>query len=245
MSVLGLDGWLLLVLVLTVVAGALVQALIGLGLGVVAAPVITLADPSLMPVVPLVLALLLPLVTLLSEPRDQIDWRGLAWSLPTRIPGTALGVALLAVISERALGVVVAVVVLAAVALTASTVRLPITPGTLMGAGFASGISGTATSIGGPPIAVLYQHRPPREIRSTLAVYFIVGALLSLVGLAVAGEVEAHAVAVGAALVPCLVLGTWLGARVRARMADHHVRPAVLALCATSALVLLVRSLVG
>lgn len=245
MRLLGVDAWVLIVLVLTVVAGAAVQSLIGLGLGVVAAPVITLADPTLMPVVPLVLALVLPLVTLLSEPRDQIDWRGLAWAVPARIPGTALGVALLVAVSDRTLGILVAVIVLAAVALTVGTVRIPITPISLVGAGLASGVSGTATSIGGPPIAVLYQHRPSREIRSTLAIYFVVGALLSLVGLAVGGEIARHEVLVGLCLIPCLVLGTWAGKVMRARLPEHQIRPAVLTLCAASALLLLVRSLSG
>ena len=42
-------------------------------------------------------------------------------------------------------------------------------PGTLV-AGFASGIT-DRDSIGGPPIAIVYQHRPAQEIRTTMAVY--------------------------------------------------------------------------
>jgi len=242
-TVLGVDPMVLALVALSVAVGALVQSLVGLGVGVLAAPVITLLDPSLMPVVPLVVALLLPLVTLASEPRDRIDWRGLAWALPARVPGTWLGVLLVASLSDRALGVVVAAIVLVAVVLTATTARLPVTPVTLVGAGVASGVSGTATSISGPPLAVLYQHRSGREIRSTLAVYFIVGALLSLAWLGVTGSVTPRQVLLGLALVPFLVLGTWAGARLRARVPEHRIRPAVLAVCAASACLLLVRSL--
>ena len=39
----------------------------------------------------------------------------------------------------------------------------------------ARAITGTATSIGGPPMAILYQHQPPKTIRTTLAVYFLAG----------------------------------------------------------------------
>lgn len=245
MSLGDVDVWVLLILVLAVVVGAVVQSLIGLGFGVVAAPLITLADSSLMPVVPLALALVLPGVTLLSEARDEIDWHGLAWALPARVPGTAVGVILLAAISPRALGILVALIVLVSVALTLGTVRLPITPASLMGAGLASGVSGTTTSIGGPPMALLYQHRPGREIRSTLAVYFVAGALLSLAGLGLAGQVERHDVLIGVVLIPCLVLGTWAGTMMRTRLPEQRVRPAVLAICVASALVLLVRSVVG
>ena len=52
------------VLAATLVVGAAVQGLVGLGLGLVAAPVVTLLEPSLMPDLLLWLALLLPLVTL-------------------------------------------------------------------------------------------------------------------------------------------------------------------------------------
>jgi hypothetical protein len=122
-----------------------------------------------------------PLVTLAGERRD-IDWRGLGWSLPPRILGTVAGVAAVAAFSTDALGIVVGVMVLVAVLLTWRTVTIPMNAGTLTAAGLVSGFSGTATSIGGPPIAILYQHRPPRQIRTTMAVYFTVGAALSLAG---------------------------------------------------------------
>ena len=132
-----------------------------------------------------------PLVTLAHE-REEIHWAGLGWSLPSRVLGTAVGVAAVATFSTRSLGLVVAVMVLAAVLVTWLAVRPPMTRGTLVAAGLVSGFAGTATSIGGPPMAILYQDRPPRQIRTTLAVYFMVGAALSLAGLGLAGQLEAH-----------------------------------------------------
>ena len=44
-------------------------------------------------------------------------------------------------------------------------------------------------------------------------------------------------------LTPCLVLGAWAGARLQPVLPDRLVRYAVLAICAGSALLLLVRSL--
>ena len=71
-------------------AGATVQSLVGLGLGLVAAPVITMVEPRLMPELMLWLACTYPLVTLAGE-REDIHWIGLGWSLPTRVVGTAVG----------------------------------------------------------------------------------------------------------------------------------------------------------
>jgi uncharacterized membrane protein YfcA len=73
------------VLAATLVVGAAVQGLVGLGLGLVAAPVVTFFAPQLMPDLMLWLAFLLPMVTLARE-HHQIDWPGLAWSVSARMP---------------------------------------------------------------------------------------------------------------------------------------------------------------
>jgi uncharacterized membrane protein YfcA len=232
------------VIVTALVLGALVQSVVGLGLGLVAAPVITLVEPSVMPELMLWLALVLPLVTLLGE-RDEIDWGGLGWSFPTRVLGTGVGVAVVAFMSDRVIGVFVGIMVLVAVLATWRAVVLPLTRPSLVVAGFVSGITGTATSIGGPPMAILYQHQPPRTIRTTLAVYFLAGAAMSLVGLALVGEVGSREALLAVVLVPTLVVGAVLGQVVRARVATETVRPAVLLVCGTSAVALLVRSIVG
>ena len=80
------------VIVTALLVGAVVQSVVGLGLGLVAAPVVTLVEPSVMPELMLWLAVAMPLVTLAGE-REDIDWRGLAWAFPPRCVGTVGGVA--------------------------------------------------------------------------------------------------------------------------------------------------------
>jgi uncharacterized membrane protein YfcA len=115
----------------------------------------------------------------------------------------------------------------------------------LVTAGWVSGVTGTATSIGGPPLALLYQHRPGPQVRSTLAVYFIFGATLSLVGLGLGGALHTRDLALAAVLAPFLLVGSAAARPVRARIDVGHTRTAVLAVCAASAIALLVRSVVG
>ena len=241
--ILGVELWVVLALALAMIVGATVQGLVGLGVGLVGAPATAMIAPELMPGLMLWLALLLPLATL-ARNRDEIDWRGLAWALPARIPGTVVGVLLVATFTDEQLGIVIGVVVLSAVLLTYRAVRLPIIGGTLLGAGFISGITGTATSIGGPPLAVLYQHRSPVQIRSTLAVYFVVGAALSLIGLGIADALVWRDLALAGVLVPCLLIGLELSRRLQRRVPSRHIRNGVLLVCAVSAVSLLVRSLI-
>jgi uncharacterized membrane protein YfcA len=242
--ILGADGGVVALVALALVLGATIQGLVGLGLNLVSAPVVTMLDPSLMPELLLVLAVLLPLLTLVRS-HDDIDWRGLGWVLSARVPGTAVGVVILALFADRFIGVAVAVMVLLAVALTVRAVEVPVNPVTLSVAGLFSGVAGTATSVGGPPVAILYQHRPAAQIRSTLAVLFTVGAGMSLVGLWLGGHFEVRLLLLALLLTPCLALGAWAGDRLRGVFPEERVRHAVLVICAVAALALLLRSLVG
>jgi uncharacterized membrane protein YfcA len=232
------------VIAAAVLLGSVVQSAVGLGVGLVAAPVTALLEPALMPGTLLMVALLMPCLTLVHD-HEEIDWRGLGWSVPARLPGTFVGVWVVTALSARELGIAIGVVVLFAVALTWRAVHVPVNRGTLSTAGFVSGITGTATSIGGPPIAIVYQHRPAREIRTTMAVYFLAGAGFSLVALLIGGELTGDQARAAAELLPFLVLGTVLGALARRSIPPHVVRPAVLVVSSASALVLLVRSLLG
>ena len=85
-----------------------------------------------------------------------------------------------------------------------------------------AGVTATTTSIGGPPVALLYQHRSATQIRSTLGVFFAVGALISLIGIGLGGGLDTRAIGLGIALSParCLRrLGTG------APRPQHHVNP--------------------
>lgn len=239
---LGVSYGVLAALALALVVGALVQQTVGLGVGLVAAPVTTLLAPELMPGFMLWLTLLLPVGTLL-EGRREVDVRGLAWALPARVPGTVLGALLVVWLDQAALGLAIGAVVLLAVATTASSVRVPLRPASLVGAGLLSGVTGTVSSIGGPPMALLYQHQPLATIRQTLAVYFFVGAALSLAVLGAAGELGWRQAAVAALLSPALLVGQLVAPRLRRRVRPEQVRVVVLVVCATSAAVLVVRSL--
>ena len=64
-------------------------------------------------------------------------------------------------------------------------------------AGATSGLLGTATAIGGPPMALVWQRNSGARLRGTMSGFFLVGSVMSLVVLAVTGAVDgAHAAGV-------------------------------------------------
>ena len=83
------------------------------------------------------------------------------------------------------------------------------------------------------------------RLRATMATYFAVGALLSLLGLAVVGELDAADSLWALGLAPFLVLGFLLADAVRQHVDAGRTRAAVLSVCAASAIALVVRSAFG
>ncbi|GAA3128609.1 sulfite exporter TauE/SafE family protein [Planomonospora alba] len=229
---------------MSVFVGALVQGAVGFGLALVAAPVVMILDPGLMPGSLQLVSAVLPLFTLAKEWR-HVDWRGISWALLGRLPGMLAGLWILKTAPRDALGVGVGLMVLVAVGLTAWSVSLPRTPRTLAAAGLVSGFTGQATSIGGPPMGLVYQHARGPQIRATLAMYFAVGALGSTALNAVGGEMPARAALAGLALVPFLVAGFLASGPLRRYLDGGRIRAGVLAVAALSALMLIIQSILG
>ncbi|WP_232548714.1 sulfite exporter TauE/SafE family protein [Propioniciclava soli] len=224
--------------------GAVVQGVLGFGLGVVAAPFVAWLAPEVLPAALVLASLPLPLLTLGGEWRAT-DWRALGWALVGRLPATLVGVFIVAVVPVAGLQILVAASVLLMVGLTLFRVEVPRTGVTLAGAGVLSGITGTTTGIGGPPIAIVLRNDEPAVARATMAAYFMIGSLLTLGALASVGRVSGVPLAAGLAMLPASVLGFVVALGVRRHVTGARFRGAVLAVSSIAAVALLVRALSG
>src|SRR5262249_61088139 len=125
-------------------------------------------------------------------------------------------------------------VVVVGVALSVHTFVVPLPPATLATAGFVAGITGTATSVGGPPIALLYQRGDPKVVRATMSVFFFVGVILSLSGLALSGSLGRTPSLLALAMAPGVVLGYVVGRRTRRSIDREGFRKGLLVVCTVS-----------
>ena len=91
--------------------------------------------------------------------------------------------------------------------------------GSCVAAGFVTGITETATGIGGPPLAFLYQHRPAANLRATIAACFFVGEVVSLALLAAAGRLDLDQALLAVLFLPAVAAGS-LASRVIHRKLD-------------------------
>ena len=127
--------------------------------------------------------------------------------------------------------------ILAAVAMSLLGSSFEVGNRTRFAGGIASGVMGTAAGVGGPPLAIVYQSRPGPELRSTIALSFAVGNAMSLLGLALVGEIEERQLRLALLLFPGLLLGLW-GSRWTSKFLDERwLRPVILTFATVSGVV--------
>ncbi|RKS09324.1 hypothetical protein DFP74_5059 [Nocardiopsis sp. Huas11] len=210
-----------LALVAVVVAvAAFVQGSSGLGFALIVAPVVGIVAPATLPV--FLLAVMIPLNLYVAwRERAALDLRGAGWITVARLAATPAGLLLLMAVPDRHLGLLVggATVLAAAVSLVAPS----FTPGraAYLTAGAVTGLTETATGVGGPPLALVYQHRPPAELRATVAVCFLAGEVASLAALFAFGQARADQLTPALLAVPAVVVGVWLS-----RLTHRHLNAA-------------------
>lgn len=224
----------LLVASLLIFLGSLVQSAVGFGLAIVAAPLLYLIEPRMVPGPMLLLGLVLSALNVWRN-RAGLAVAELGSAVVGRIPGTLLAVWLLTIMPEHMLSLILGAAVLLAVIISAMPVRIAPTRGRLFVAGLASGFMGTSTAIGGPPVALLYQHAAGTRIRANLNGYFVVGTSMSLLGLVAIGRFGPGEFVTALSLLPAAVAG-FLTARCTLVWWDRGAtRPVLLALCAVAA----------
>jgi len=225
-------------------AGAFVQSSIGFGMAVVAAPFVVVAAPELMPGSLLVTSFALPVVQLTHGARD-IAWLPLGWALGARALLTPIGVLLVAQLSVRAISVVVGVLILVTVAASVSRLDVRATRPNAAMAGAVAGVSGTAASIGGPFLALVLQHERPERLRATMSAFFLVGTVMAIGGLTLAGQFTRHQLLSGLVWLPFLGLGYAAAAPARARLDRELLRRVVLVFCAVAGASVIVGALMS
>ena len=226
------------VLAVAVAAGAVIQGSIGFGYALLAVPAMVLLLPWAVPVTPLFLALPMTLLMSAREWRS-IDLGGFALITAGRLLGTVAGVVLLVLAPKGYLSMLTGLLILTAALGSFLKPTFEVNKRTRLAGGVSSGVVGTVAALGGTPLALVYQDRSGAELRSTLAISFVVGIAMSLVGLGLAGQVEGRHVLLALQLLPCMLVGLWVSRWVVERLDERWLRPAVLAFAAAAGLVII------
>jgi len=227
----------LLLAILIISIATVIQRCFGIGLGLIAAPLLFLLNPHYVPLTVLSCGFLLSLAGVIQA-RRQLNWRRVFPALLARIPGAWLGALLLSWLSPAMLAIGLGLTLLAATTLSWKTLSLSGNRRQLAVAGFFSGLLATTTSVGGPPMALVYQQQARHRARDELALFFLAGTPVSLLLLALHGHISAQHQALLLPVLPGVWLGYVIARRLDNKLPQNSVKPVLLLFSALSAMLI-------
>jgi uncharacterized membrane protein YfcA len=212
-----------------------------MGFAMLSAPVVGLIAPQLIPV--MLLVLMIPLNAYIGwRERAHVEWSGVKVISIGRFAGTFIGLWILIVVNLHQLKLLVgwSTVVAAVVALLAPAFHPNRTA--LAAVGLITGVIETSTGVGGPPLALAYQYKSGPVLRSTIALCFLVGEIISMVVLAASGKVTREALIISAEMLPFLFLGSYASKFVHHRLDGPLLRYLVLGFASVAGIVAIVQA---
>jgi len=240
----------LLIAMMAVFFAAIVQSTVGMGFGQVAAPVLLLVDPAFVPSAVIIMGGAVAVNgaargrhDVAARGRHDVAGREIGLALTGRVLG-AIGAGQLLIVAAdpETFSLVFAGLLLLAVGLSLTTWQVQLSPRNLLFAGTVSGFMGTITSVGAPPMGIVYQNAPGPHVRATLNAFFAIGTMISLAALAAHGWLGLGDVILALSLAPALAAGTWVS-RFLTDFVDRRFRPLVLIICSASALAIVVKTM--
>lgn len=231
-------------IVTIVTTAACLQGTIGFGMALIAAPLLVLIEPALVPG-PLVASAFVLVLLVAIRDRSHVDFSSVRFSMLGHTVGATTGAAVLATLDPRGFGLLFGLLVLFGVGLSAAGLHIPLNRGSAVGAGLLGGFMNATTAIGGPAMALVYQHTGAERFRGTLAAYFVFSTTVTVAALTWVGQFGWADLKLAGVLVPGQILGFVLSYPLTRFLKGASIRPYILGLSALAALVLLVRVAAG
>jgi hypothetical protein len=226
----------LLAVAVAVALGTAAQSVTGFGFALLVVPVLTVvAGPKTAVAVMTSVGVPMTIANAWRWRRD-LDVRSAAIVTLAALVGMPFGVLLLTRADERTLTVVVGLVVLAFTVALWRGLTLPQGRTTELTAGAVSGALATSVGTNGPPLVIAFQAvgMAPEPFRATLAAAFAVQGSIALATFWAAGLIDAEVGRAWLVGIPAAIVGALAGDRVFARLDRGRFRASVLAMLAAS-----------
>ena len=228
-----------LLVLLVIATGSAVQAAVGMGLNLLAIPLLLIINPVFAPGPVFAASAVLSFLALWRVPA-KIDREELKLGFFGLIIGTAVAGALATAIDSASLAKLLGLFVILGVGLALSGWSAPINRRNLILAGSGAGLLGTIAGPHGPPIVLLYQGLEPDRVRGATLTFIGTGNALSLIALLLIGLFGTEQLIAALVLAPGVFVGLWLAPKLAKLIDAHLLRSIVLAISATSGLFLVI-----
>lgn len=227
---------------LVILAGACLQGVAGYGIGTLAAPLLFLISPLLIPG-PLTLNASLLTIFMLLRNRAALEIRQVRFAIGGGAVGAVLAGLTLLVLTARGFDLIFGLLILTGVALSVAGLKPRLNARNSTLAGAASTYMGTITAVGGPPIALIYQSEKGPLVRANMSAFFLAASGLSLVALAASGYLGMRELWLFLFTFPGVLVGFWLSGKLIHRVRFDGLRPLILGIAAVAGVAAMVRGL--
>lgn len=226
-----------------VIFASVLQVSIGMGFGMLASPLIALVKPELVPGSILAMGLFVAFSGAWQE-RKNILTQELKLGVGGRIIGSLMAFVLLLFIPDvESFFIVFGVVMLIAICMTAYGRKITFTDKNLLGLSVVSGLMGSITAVGAPPMAIIYHDRDPSIVRPTLNAFFFSGSVLGLVSLGFSGWISLQDFVAAIIFLPAMFFGILISAPFK-KLPSRFMSMFLLGLSALASILLIFRGIV-
>lgn len=206
---------------------SILQATVGYGFGLIAVPLLLIINTQFVPA-PLIIASLFLMGLVAAQNRFALTGHRIWPLILGLVIGAPVGAHLFAILDRNLFIYLVSSAVALGLFVSFLHITVPINSTSQLLSGIASNVLGTATGLGGAPIALLYQHESGAQIRAVLSSTFFVGGALSLLALWWAGFLTTSTLFLSAYLLPGIFMGALLGKLLSPRIDAGFSRAAIL-----------------
>jgi len=227
---------------LFVTTGATLQAVTGLGAGLIIVPLLAIISVELIPG-PMIFGSMALSGVMAFSGRNSIDYSNMRVLLTGLLLGTIAAASYISQISIDKLGFVFGVLILCAVVLSIRSPVFTMTTKSSLMAGTLSGFMGASAGIGAPILALLYQNHSGQSLRATLAFLYLASAFIMLILLNIAGRFGVNEIVSGLYLIPGFVIGYLISPKLVELIDKGFARIMVLTISTLGAALLLWRSI--
>jgi hypothetical protein len=234
----------LAVSLLIVIAAVVAQAATGSGFGIIAAPLLLMVDPELVPG-PLLLITLIVMLVVTWQNRAGLRRFDLGYAMLGALPAAVGSLWILPLLDAQLSDIVVGSLVVVSVAAGLAGWRVRQGGTALCIAGIIGGVLGTVAATPGPPLVIVYQTPHLFRYRANLSAFFLGVCLTSLVGLILTRAFGTRELTTSLWLLPGVLIGGLVSKPVVRRLPVALIRPASLGLCLVAGAGLVLKGILG
>lgn len=230
----------ILIIYFIVIIGSIIQGSVSMGFALMVTPILIIIEPAFIPGPIMICRLFLSILIIIKEHRS-IDFKDIKISIIGRVIGTLVAAFIILIISEKIFEIVFAGFIILAVIFSFNKNKLHPSNPLLLLAGFLSGLMGTITSIGGPPMGLVYQNKEGPILRGTLSGFFLIGSLFSIIVLAIIGKIGFYELQLFFIIIPPLLIGFFISYFTSKLLDKGFIRYVILIICTISASVVITK----